>query len=38
VIYLYDFDDELRIFTMEIIEKIETSLKANINDYMSEKY
>ena len=38
VIYLYNFDSELRIFTMDMIEKIEISLKANINDYMTEKY
>ena len=38
VLNLYNFDRELRFLTLDAIEKIEISLKANINDYMSEKF
>lgn len=35
VIDIYKFDRKLRLLTIDAIEKIEISLKANINDYMS---
>lgn len=38
VVDLYNFDRELRLLTIDVIEKIEISLKAHINDYMSEKF
>jgi len=38
VIDLYVFDRKLRLLTLDAIEKIEVSLKANISDYMSEKH
>lgn len=38
IIDLYSFDRKLRLLTLDAIEKIEVSLKSNINDYMSEKF
>ena len=38
VVDLYNFDRELRLLTIDAIEKIEISIKAHINDYMSEKF
>ena len=38
VLDLYIFDRKLRLLTLDAIEKIEVSLKANISDYMSERY
>lgn len=38
VLNLYIFDRKLRLLTLDAIEKIEVSFKANINDYMSEKF
>jgi abortive infection bacteriophage resistance protein len=35
---LYIFDRKLRLLTLDAIEKIETSLKANINDYMTKEF
>lgn len=35
---LYIFDRKLRLLTLDAIEKIEISLKANISDYMSEQF
>lgn len=37
VIDIYKFDRKLRLLTIDAIEKIEISLKANINDYLSKK-
>jgi abortive infection bacteriophage resistance protein len=34
----YEFDRELRLLTLDAIERIEISLRANINDYMSENF
>ena len=38
VLDLYIFDRKLRLLTLDAVEKIEVSLKANINDYMSEEH
>jgi len=38
VLDLYVFDRKLRLLTLDAIEKIEVSLKASINDYMSENF
>jgi len=38
VINLYVFDRKLRLLSLDAIEKIEVSLKSNINDYMSWKF
>lgn len=38
VIKLYWFDRELRLLTLDAIEKIEVSLKASTSDFMSKKY
>jgi len=38
VLDLYIFDRKLRLLTLDAIEKIEISLKANINDYMTENF
>ncbi len=38
VLDLYIFDRKLRLLTLDAIEKIEISLKANISDYMTENF
>ncbi len=38
VLDLYIFDRKLRLLTLDAIEKIEISLKANINDFMTENF
>jgi abortive infection bacteriophage resistance protein len=35
---LYVFDRKLRLLTLDAIEKIEISLKANINDYITKEF